>query len=92
MDVFVLHHVSHAGNSDGVHFHPDGEVRIDEQAGDDVKLLGCYSSKQRANDRIERARLFSGFAQESDCFTVTRYEVDHDEWAEGYVTLFDATP
>jgi len=85
MDVFVLNHVSHASNSDGVHFQ-DGEVRIDEQAGDDVKLLGCYSTEARAHERIGRARLSPGFAEEPDCFTISRYTVDQDEWAEGYVT------
>jgi hypothetical protein len=85
MDVFLVQHVSHTGSFDGVHRH-DGEVRINEQAGDDVKLLGCYSSAQPANFRIERARLLPGFAEEPDCFIVARYEVDRYEWAEGYVT------
>ena len=86
MDVYVLHHVSHAGNCDGVH-HQDGEVRIDEQAGDDVKLLGCYSTEECAQERIDRARLLPGFAEEPDCFTVSRYVIDRDEWTEGFVTM-----
>jgi hypothetical protein len=70
-DVFREHHVSHAGNSDGAP-HQDGEVRVDEQAGQKVMLLGCYSTEERAMERIARARLLPGFADEPDCFTVSR--------------------
>ena len=86
MDVYLLWHVSHAGNSDGVH-HSNGEVRIDEMAGDSVKLLGCYSTEHLATERIARARLLPGVANEPDCFIVDRYEIDRDEWAEGYIPL-----
>ena len=88
MDVFLLHHVSHASNSDGVH-REDGEVRIDEQAGDEVMLLGCYSTEEGANERITRARLLPGFADEPECFTINRHEVDRDAWTEGYVVISD---
>jgi hypothetical protein len=86
MDVFLLYHISHTGNADGVH-RQDGEVRIDEQTGDDVKLLGCYSTEERAKERIGRARLLPGFADEPECFTIGRSEVDRDEWPEGYVVV-----
>jgi hypothetical protein len=86
MDVFLLYHISHTGNADGVH-RQDGEVRIDEQAGDVVKLLGCYSSEERAKERIGRARLLPGFGNEPECFTISRSEVDRGEWTEGYVVV-----
>jgi hypothetical protein len=86
MEVFLLHHVCHAGNSDVAH-RADGEVRVDEQAGDEVTLLGCYSTEERANDRIDRARLLPGFVDEPDCFVVSRYEIDHDAWTDGYVVV-----
>lgn len=60
-------------------------MRVNEQAGDDVTLLGCYSSEQGAQFRIGRARLLPGCAEEPDCFIVDRYAVDHDDWVEGYV-------
>ncbi len=85
MNVFLLQHVSHASNTDGVH-RVDGEIRSDEQAGDNVKLLGCYSTEDLAHERIARARLSSGFIDEPDCFIVDRYVIDKDEWTEGYVT------
>ncbi len=88
MDVFLLQHVSHTGNLDGVH-HVDGEVRVDEQTGDDVKVLGCYSTEDRAAARIARARRVPGFAEEPDCFIVSRYEIDRDEWLAGFAELRD---
>ena len=88
MNVYLLYHVSHLGRADGVH-RDDGELRIDEQAGDDVKLLGCYSTAERASDRTDRARLLPGFANEPDCFMVDRHEVDTDSWSVGFVVVYD---
>jgi hypothetical protein len=56
-----------------------GVTLCDEQAGDDVKLLGVYSSDIAAQARIESARMLPGFSDEPDCFQVTPYTVDKDE-------------
>ena len=40
MDVFLLHNVSQ-----------EGDVRVDEQADDDAKLLGCNSTDHLAYER-----------------------------------------
>lgn len=90
MEVFLLWHVRHARNLDGSpaeHVDEDGELSWDEEDGDDVKLLGVYSTERRAHDRIERARLTPGFSDEPDCFTVSRHVVDEDTWSEGFVTI-----
>jgi hypothetical protein len=88
--VFLLRHVSHAVRADASgsqHLDDNGSPLCDEQAGDDVKLLGIYSSEIAAQARIESARLLPGFSDEPDCFQVTPYTVDRDEWAEGFVVL-----
>ncbi|WP_222106365.1 DUF2283 domain-containing protein [Catellatospora sichuanensis] len=59
----------------------------DEQSGDEITLLGVYSSDQRARERIERARRLPGFVDEPDCFLVTPYELDEDHWTDGFVTI-----
>ncbi|MEU4763238.1 hypothetical protein AB0H12_08270 [Actinosynnema sp. NPDC023794] len=90
MEVFLLWHVRHARNLDGSpvgHVDEDGEPSYHEEDGDDVKLLGVYSTESRARDRIERARLTPGFSEEPDCFEVSRYGVDEDTWSEGFVTI-----
>ncbi|GAA0228599.1 hypothetical protein GCM10010492_28680 [Saccharothrix mutabilis subsp. mutabilis] len=89
MEVFLLWHVRHARYPDGTadHFGDDGELVWDEEDGDDVKVLGVYSTEQRARERIERARKTPGFAEEPDCFHISRYAVDEDRWEEGFITI-----
>jgi hypothetical protein len=88
VDVFLLWHIRHAKNVDGSAEHVDenGRLHWDEEEGDDVKLLGVYSTDSLARDRIERSKSTPGFADEPDCFVVSRYVVDKDTWAEGFVT------
>jgi hypothetical protein len=61
--------------------------------GDDVtegspepKLLGVYSSETVAKERIERTlrQGVSGFAEHPDDFHIDMYQLDKDEWVEGY--------
>ncbi|MCF2527011.1 hypothetical protein [Yinghuangia soli] len=60
-------------------------MHIDGQDGDDVKLLGVYSSRAQAEARVARARLLPGFAAEPECFVIGAYAVDRDEWTTGFV-------
>ncbi|MGW1108531.1 DUF7336 domain-containing protein [Streptomyces sp. NPDC002540] len=62
-------------------------VFIDEQDGDDVKLLGIYSTKEKAEERIVRARLLPGFRDEPKCFTIVPYLLNDDTWEDGFVRL-----
>lgn len=57
---------------------------IDDE--EDSKLLGVYSTERLAQDRIARSRQSPGFVDHPDGFVVSRYEVDRDEWTEGFVT------
>ena len=89
MQVFLLWHVRHARSLDGsptVH-RQDGELVWDEQDGDDVKILGVYSSERRADERIAQARGLPGFADEPDCFMVAEYALDEDLWTDGFVVI-----
>ncbi|MYZ33946.1 MULTISPECIES: hypothetical protein [unclassified Streptomyces] len=86
--VYLLWHVHHRAveGAEVRHFVEPDDFWADEEAGDDVKLLGTYSSREAARDRIERARKLSGFHEEPNCFYVDESVVDKDEWTEGYVT------
>jgi hypothetical protein len=86
--VYLLWHVHHrvTEGAEVRHFAGPDDFWADEEAGDDVKLLGTYSSREAARARIERARQLPGFSDEPDCFYVEESEVDKDEWTEGYVT------
>ncbi|MFF8599974.1 hypothetical protein ACF065_25570 [Streptomyces sp. NPDC015232] len=90
MIVSLLWHIGHRNEAGagGTTRHHDGEsVFVDERDGDDVKLLGVYSSSAKAEERMRRARLLPGFADEPDCFVVDEYTVDEDEWADGFETV-----
>jgi hypothetical protein len=89
-DVFLLWHISHAPRADAPstrHLDDDGSPLCDEQAGDDVKLLGVYSSTAAAQARIESARTLPGFTGEPDCFQISPYTLDKHEWTEGFVIV-----
>ncbi|MEU7873502.1 hypothetical protein [Dactylosporangium sp. NPDC049140] len=86
MNVYILFHIEHAFEDDGSVRHTDenGVLTWDEQAGDEVRRLGTYSSEAKAQARIERARLLPGFRDEPDCFYIAESILDTDEWAEGF--------
>ncbi|MFF0390247.1 hypothetical protein ACFYS8_16395 [Kitasatospora sp. NPDC004615] len=90
MKVYPLWHIGHqneAGpNGETIHVN-DTMVFLDELDGDDVKLLGIYSSEAEAEARIRRARLQPGFANEPDCFQAGEYDLDEDHWTEGFVRV-----
>ncbi|SIM88017.1 DUF7336 domain-containing protein [Micromonospora cremea] len=93
MEVFLLWHVRHARWLDGrptPHRDEVGELTWDEEDGDDLKILGVYSSQARAEDRIQRARELPGFRDEPDCFYINGCTVDQDEWNEGFVSILRA--
>jgi hypothetical protein len=62
------------------HTHELGDGETDE------KLLGVYSTEEGAMSRIAVAVSLPGFRDAPAGFQVTRYEVDRDEWVEGFVT------
>ncbi|SDK12678.1 hypothetical protein SAMN04487898_106113 [Pedobacter sp. ok626] len=65
-------------------------THIDERldGGEDVKLIGVYSSIDEANSAMERKRIFEGFKDHKDGFEVSTYTLDSDSWTEGFVTQF----
>jgi hypothetical protein len=85
LQIYLLYHVAHSSESEEItHRNPEGDLRIIEEDGDDVRLLGCYSSRERATERILTAALLPGFRDEPDCFMVTKYVLDRDEWPSGF--------
>lgn len=88
--VFVLWHVHHVAEDENgavKHFEPDGEFSAHEEEGDDVKLLGVYSSRENASARIERAKELEGFRDEPECFYIDEYTLDEGQWTTGFITL-----
>lgn len=64
--------------------------------GDDVseetpepELLGVYSTEAGAKDRVARCLRdgVPGFTEHPDDFLISRYELNKDEWVQGYVKV-----
>jgi hypothetical protein len=57
---------------------------------EDIKLIGVYSSRENAQSAIARLRQLPGFLETPDGFSIDEYQVDKDQWVEGYSTLVTA--
>ena len=65
-----------------VHSLGDGE--------EDVKFIGVYSSRENAQTAITRLGRAPGFCDAREGFHIDEYQVDTDQWIEGYSTLATA--
>jgi hypothetical protein len=54
----------------------------DEQ--EDVKLIGVYSTREQAESAQARAGQRRGFMDHPDGFLIQAYELDRDDWEEGF--------
>lgn len=53
---------------------------------DEVKLIGVYSSKEKAEQVIRRYIILPGFKDYPiECFHISKYEIDKDQWTEGFI-------
>ena len=50
----------------------------------DNKLIGVYSSEAQADAAKTRKLSYEGFREALDGFLTEGYEVDRDQWSEGY--------
>jgi hypothetical protein len=51
---------------------------------ENVKLIGVYSSEAAARAAIDRVRTQPGFRDYPNGFSIDDYEVDGDNWTEGF--------
>ncbi len=65
-------------------------VHSREDGVEDVKFIGVYSSREKAQEAVARLGRLPGFADAPDGFHIDEYRVDHDQWAQGYVTVTGA--
>ena len=57
---------------------------------EDVKLLGVFSSEEKAQHTVDFARSLPGFSETPDCFSIDKYQVDRRAWTEGFITWAEA--
>lgn len=65
------------------HTHSD-EALLD---GEDIKLIGVYTSKENAEEAQSRAGQLEGFKDHSEGFEISCNELDKDEWTSGFITV-----
>ena len=53
---------------------------------EDVKIIGIYSTHEAAEAAVARTSRLEGFCDALDGFSIDRYELDSDNWREGYFT------
>ncbi len=57
-----------------------------ETGEEEIKFIGAYSSRVKAEDAIKRLSKQSGFKDFPEYFFIDEYEIDKDNWTEGFVT------
>lgn len=63
------------------HVHDAGD------GSDDVKFIGVYSSKGKANRAVVRLGKQPGFSSARESFFIDEYVLDKDNWTEGFSTV-----
>ena len=58
-----------------------------DDGSEDVKLIGIYSTERRAKAAIRRLVNQPGFRDLPEGFNVADYNLDEDNWTEGFVTI-----
>jgi len=62
-----------------------------EDGETESKGLGTYSSREKAQEAIERYRVLPGFRDRPDGFVIYESILDRDEaWTEGYISWEEA--
>ena len=59
----------------------------DDEGEEEVKIIGIYSTQEKAEQAVERLRLQPGFRDMPESFCIDKYAVDEDNWAEGYIKM-----
>ena len=54
---------------------------------EEVKLIGVYSLREKAESAIERLRAQPGFINTPHGFQIDEYQLDADHWCEGFVSV-----
>jgi hypothetical protein len=62
-------------------------VHMLDNGEEDVKMIGVYSSLERAEEAIKRLTMKPGFSDSPEGFVVHRYVLNEDCWTEGYITV-----
>ncbi|MEU8520514.1 hypothetical protein [Streptomyces sp. NPDC048577] len=85
------HHISLEPDDIASDFMEDGEPLFWDDSEESFKILGLYSSRQRAEERIEQARTLPGFRRSPEGFCVHEYTVGQAHWPNGFRVRLDGS-
>lgn len=57
---------------------------------DETKLIGIYSSLDKAESIVERYKRLPGFRDYLDAFYISEHEIGKDNWTEGFIKWSEA--
>lgn len=57
------------------------------EGSEETKLIGTYSSAEHAHAAIHRLKDKNGFRNYPDNFEITEYQIDQDNWTDGFATM-----
>jgi len=80
---FLVLHNAHPGQD---HAGDEGEVDCG-WVFDDQRIVGVYSTQEKAEQAIEDTRDLPGFSADPPCFEIDEWKVG-DEYSEGFVTEY----
>jgi len=66
-------------------------VRTRPDGVEDEKLIGIYTTEQKAKEAIQRAIGLPGFRDFPDGFKILEHLLDRDSWLEGFITAESAS-
>lgn len=55
--------------------------------GEDIKLIGVYTSRKNAEEAQYRAQQLEGFKDHKEGFEISCNELNKDEWTSGFITI-----
>lgn len=58
-----------------------------ETGEEETKLIGVYSNKEKAQEAKTRLSLQSGFKDFPENFFIDEYEIDQDNWRDGFILV-----
>jgi hypothetical protein len=67
-------------------------LREDPDGYDNVKFIGVYSSRRKAEAAIAKFALLPGFCSTPAGFDIQQYALDEDHWTEGFVDVTQDAP
>jgi hypothetical protein len=51
---------------------------------EDIKIIGIYSTKEKAEKTVDKYKKLPGFKDYPDSFYLPEFEIDKDHWTEGF--------